>query len=62
MDVGAGSSGLPRCNSGMVLTECEVLLVESDSKKVAFMRTALSETNAKATIHHARIEKISCRN
>ena len=41
MDVGAGA-GLPGVILA-ILTECEVLLVESDSKKVAFMRTALSE-------------------
>ena len=39
MDIGAGA-GLP----GMILailTECEVHLVESDAKKVAFLRTGL---------------------
>ena len=56
MDVGAGA-GLP----GLVLailTECEVHLVESDTKKVAFMRTVLAEADVHATIHHGRIEEL----
>ena len=56
MDIGAGA-GLP----GLVLailTECEVHLVESDTKKVAFMHTVLAETDVQATIHHARIEEL----
>ena len=56
MDIGAGA-GLP----GLILallTKHEVHLVESDAKKIAFMRTALAETNVCATIHHTRIENL----
>jgi len=56
MDIGAGA-GLPGVILA-ILTECEVHLVESDSKKVAFMHTALAETDVQATIHHARIEEL----
>ena len=41
-----------------ILTECEVHLVESDTKKVAFMRTVLAKVDVHATIHHARIEEL----
>ena len=56
MDIGAGA-GLPGVILA-ILTKCEVHLVESDTKKVAFMHTALTETNVQATIHHARIEEL----
>ena len=56
MDIGAGA-GLPGVILAL-LTEHEVHLVESDAKKVAFMRTILAETNVRAIIHHARIEDL----
>ena len=56
MDIGAGA-GLPGVIIA-ILTECEVHLVESDTKKVSFMRTALAEVGVQATIHHARIEDL----
>ena len=56
MDIGSGA-GLPGVILA-ILTECEVHLVESDTKKVAFMQTALAETGVHATIHHARIEDL----
>ena len=56
MDIGAGA-GLPGVILA-ILTECEVHLVESDTKKVAFMQTALAETGVQAIIHHARIEEL----
>ena len=56
MDIGSGA-GLPGLILA-ILTECEVHLVESDAKKVAFMRTALAEADVHATIHHARIEEL----
>ena len=58
MDIGAGA-GLP----GLVLailTDHQLHLVESDSKKVAFMRTAIAETGVDAVIHHDRIEELAC--
>jgi len=56
MDVGAGA-GLPGLILA-ILTACEVHLVESDTKKVAFMRMALAEIDVQATIHHSRIEDL----
>jgi len=56
MDIGSGA-GLPGLILA-ILTECEVHLVESDTKKVAFMRTALAKVDVNAIIHHARIEKL----
>ena len=56
MDIGAGA-GLPGLILA-ILTSCEVHLVESDTKKVAFMRMALAETNVQAIIHHTRIEDL----
>jgi 16S rRNA (guanine527-N7)-methyltransferase len=56
MDIGTGA-GLPGVILA-ILTECELHLVESDTKKVAFMRTALAETDVQATIHHSRIEDL----
>ena len=56
MDIGSGA-GLPGLILA-ILTECEVHLVESDTKKVAFLRTALAKVDVNATIHHARIEEL----
>ena len=56
MDIGAGA-GLPGVILAL-LTKHEVHLVESDAKKIAFMRTVLAETDVRATIHHARIENL----
>ena len=56
MDIGSGA-GLPGLILA-ILTECEVHLVESDTKKVAFLRTALAKVDVHATIHHARIEEL----
>ena len=56
MDIGSGA-GLPGLILA-ILTECEVHLVESDTKKVAFMRTALAKVDVNATIHHTRIEEL----
>ena len=56
MDIGSGA-GLPGLILA-ILTECEVHLVESDTKKVAFMRTVMAEADVQATIHHARIENL----
>ena len=56
MDIGSGA-GLPGLILA-ILTEREVHLVESDTRKVAFMRTALAEVDVHAIIHHARIEEL----
>ena len=36
-----------------------VHMVESDRKKVNFLRTVLRDTNVDATVHHARIEALA---
>ena len=58
MDIGAGA-GLPGLILA-ILTDHQLHLVESDSKKVAFMRTAIAETGVDAVIHHGRIEELAC--
>lgn len=57
MDIGAGA-GLPGLILA-ILTDCQLHLVESDAKKVAFMRTAVAETGVDAVIHHGRIEELA---
>lgn len=56
MDVGSGA-GLPGVILA-ILTSHNIHLVESDSRKIAFLRTALRKVGAKATLHHARIEAL----
>lgn len=58
LDIGSGA-GLP----GLIIAicrsqsdSCHVHLVESNGKKCAFLRTAVRETGAKATVHHMRLE------
>jgi len=56
IDMGTGA-GLP----GLILaimTEHEVHLVDSDTRKIAFLRTALRETGTKAILHEDRIENL----
>ena len=56
LDMGSGA-GLP----GVILaiaTDHQIHLVESDSRKVAFMRTALRETGTDAVLHEMRIEQL----
>ena len=56
LDMGSGA-GLP----GVILaiaTDHQIHLVESDSRKVAFMRTALRKTGTDAVLHEMRIEQL----
>ena len=58
-DLGSGG-GFPGIITGIFLAELGagwVHLVESNNKKAAFLRTAISETGARATVHPVRIEK-----
>ncbi len=57
MDIGSGA-GLPGIILA-ILTTHDIHLVESDQRKCAFLRTALRETGATATIHNERIEALS---
>ncbi len=57
IDLGSGA-GFP----GMVLAICgvsNVHLIESDQRKVAFLREVAAATNTNVTIHCARIEAVS---
>ena len=57
-DLGSGG-GFPGIITAIFLAELDagwVHLVESNNKKAAFLRTAISETGARATVHPIRIE------
>ena len=59
VDLGSGG-GFPGIITAIFLTEIGtgwVHLVESNNKKAAFLRTAIAETGARASVHPARIEK-----
>lgn len=59
-DLGSGG-GLPGIVIAILATEDadkEVILVESDARKCAFLRTALRETGARGRVLHSRIEDI----
>lgn len=58
VDLGSGG-GFPGIITAICLAEAQagwVHLVESNNKKAAFLRTAILETGARATVHPVRIE------
>lgn len=58
VDLGSGG-GFPGIITAILLTESGdgwVHLVESNNKKASFLRTAIRETGARATVHAIRIE------
>ena len=58
LDIGSGG-GLPGVVTAIMMRNTEgshVHLIESNGKKVAFLRTALLETGAAGTVHLSRIE------
>lgn len=60
IDLGSGG-GFPGLITGIVLAEAGagwVHLVESNHKKAAFLRTAIGETGARASVHAERIEAV----
>ncbi len=57
LDVGSGA-GLPGIVLS-ILTDHEIHLVESDQKKCAFLRTALSRIKSNALVHENRLEEMS---
>ena len=59
LDCGSGA-GLPAVILA-ILTDHQIEMAESDTRKCAFMQTALRETGAKALIHNERLEKIPFR-
>lgn len=62
LDFGSGA-GFPGLVLAIMLAEktpqAHVHMVESDRKKVNFLRTVLRDTNISATVHHARIETLA---
>ena len=56
LDMGSGA-GLPGIILA-ILTRHQLHLVESDSRKIAFMRTALRETGTSAILHEQRMESV----
>ncbi|MEK9728725.1 MAG: 16S rRNA (guanine(527)-N(7))-methyltransferase RsmG [Alphaproteobacteria bacterium] len=56
LDMGSGA-GLPGVILA-ILTGHQLHLVESDSRKIAFMRTALHETGTSAILHEQRMETV----
>lgn len=56
LDMGSGA-GLPGVILAIV-TDHQLHLAESDSRKVSFMRTALRETGTQAVLHEMRIEQL----
>ena len=56
LDMGSGA-GLPGVILA-ILTRHRLHLVESDSRKMAFMRTALHETGTSAILHEQRMETV----
>jgi 16S rRNA (guanine527-N7)-methyltransferase len=56
LDMGSGA-GLPGVILA-ILTRHQLHLVESDSRKIAFMRTALRETGTSAILHEQRMEAV----
>ena len=59
LDCGSGA-GLPAVILA-ILTDHQIEMAESDTRKCAFMQTALRETGSKALIHNERLEKIAFR-
>ncbi|CDZ38061.1 16S rRNA (guanine(527)-N(7))-methyltransferase [Neorhizobium galegae bv. officinalis] len=61
LDLGSGG-GFPGIITAILLAEAQegwVHLVESNQKKAAFLRVALSETGARGSVHPLRIESAS---
>jgi 16S rRNA (guanine527-N7)-methyltransferase len=57
IDLGSGG-GFPGLVIAIALQEGHVDLVESDHRKCAFLRHVSRETNARARVHHGRIESV----
>jgi 16S rRNA (guanine527-N7)-methyltransferase len=57
VDLGSGA-GFPGLVLAIARPDLAVHLVESDAKKVEFLRTVSRETGAAVTIHHLRIEAV----
>jgi len=61
VDIGSGG-GFPGIVTAILLADdpdAHVHLIESNQRKVAFLRTALRETGSKGTVHSGRIESVA---
>ena len=58
MGTGAGFPGMVVAIFGVERAGTEVLLIESNRRKCAFLRTAIRETGAPATVHEGRMEDV----
>lgn len=58
MGTGAGFPGMVLAILGIERPETEVFLVESNRRKCAFLRQAIRETGAKATVLEGRVEDV----
>ena len=59
LDLGSGA-GLPAVILA-ILSDHQIEMVESDSRKCAFLQTALQQTGTKALIHNERLETLGFR-
>lgn len=61
VDIGSGG-GFPGIVTAILLADepdAHVHMIESNQRKVAFLRTALRETGSKGTVHPGRIESVA---
>ncbi|MBN9673172.1 16S rRNA (guanine(527)-N(7))-methyltransferase RsmG [Roseibium aggregatum] len=61
VDIGSGG-GFPGVVTAILLADvpdAHVHMIESNQRKVAFLRTALRETGSKGTVHAGRIESVA---
>ncbi|CTQ46447.1 16S rRNA (guanine(527)-N(7))-methyltransferase RsmG [Roseibium sp. ROS1] len=61
VDIGSGG-GFPGVVTAILLADepdAHVHMIESNQRKVAFLRTALRETGSKGTVHPGRIESVA---
>jgi 16S rRNA (guanine527-N7)-methyltransferase len=55
LDVGAGA-GLPGLPFAILRRDCQLMLIEPDRKRVAFLRTMIAELNLAVTVCETKIE------
>ncbi|HLO20226.1 MAG TPA: 16S rRNA (guanine(527)-N(7))-methyltransferase RsmG [Sphingomicrobium sp.] len=56
-DIGAGA-GLPGLILSVLNTSAQIHLIESDRRKVAFLREAIRVTQSTAIVHESRVEEV----
>jgi 16S rRNA (guanine527-N7)-methyltransferase len=58
VDLGSGA-GFPGLVVAILRPELEIHIIESDTRKCAFLREVIRETETKAVIHQGRIESVA---